>query len=153
MRAGLVIAAALLAGGCGGAATDPASEAPVDLQPGLYDVIATGGTLMEVSPGRSRDQLCLSHDQAQQLPSYPMENVTRHWRGCKDTYQPRKGNAFGGHRVCPRTSRRLNKALADYTGHVTPDSFVMTGDVRVGEDGKGFGNGHFTLRGKRIGDC
>ena len=122
----------LLLAGC---ARDPASEAPVQLQPGL-------------------DQVCLSPPDAIDFAKSPLYPTIGAWDGCAETPEEPKGNAISGKREC---LDRKTPVTVTFAGSHTADSFEIHGAVAQGSDENSsvmhLGSGDFTLTGKRIGDC
>ena len=146
----IACALAVLVPGC---SADPASEPPVQLLPGSYEVAAGGGTMVELRGGKRSDLLCIAADSATMFKSNPLAQLTSDWEGCSDVYAEPRGNALAGSRTCERkTPVRIT-----YSGSHTADSFEIRGTVAQGDDESGMamhlGSGEFTITGKRRGDC
>jgi len=141
----------LLLAGCG---RDPASEAPVQLQPGLYQVAVGGGTLVRLPSDQRSDQICLSPPDAIDFAKSPLYPTIGTWDGCSETPEEPKGNAISGKREC---LDRKTAVTATFAGSHTADSFEIHGTVTQGDDESAsimrLGSGDFTLSGKRLGDC
>lgn len=141
----------LLLAGC---ARDPASEAPVQLQPGLYQVAVGGGTIVRLTSDQRTDQVCLSPPDAIDFAKSPLYPTIGAWDGCAETPEEPKGNAISGKREC---LDRKTPVTATFAGSHTADSFEIHGAVAQGSDENSsvmhLGSGDFTLTGKRIGDC
>ena len=137
----LLAAAPMLLAGCGGA--DPASETPVDLKPGKYDVFVRGSHLFEAPDNPGRSDVCLSEFEAREWPKHPLEKTTRKFNGCFDTIDEPKGNALSGTRKCP-------KGTATFTGEHSDERFTVRGTVKSSTSDKEEG---FTISGRRTGDC
>ena len=141
----------LLLAGC---ARDPAGEAPVQLQPGLYQVAVGGGTIVRLPSDERSDQICLSPPDAIDFAKSPLYPTIGAWDGCVDTPGEPKGNAIAGRRECPD---RKTPATATFAGSHTADSFEIHGTVAQGDDESAsvmhLGSGDFSLTGKRVGDC
>lgn len=146
-----LIALSLLLAGC---ARDPASEPPVQLQPGLYQVAVGGGTLVRLPSDTRSDQVCLSPPDAIDFARSPLYPIIGAWDGCSETPEEPKGNAISGKRECPD---RKTPVTATFAGSHTADSFEIHGTVSQGDDESAsimrLGSGDFTLSGKRLGDC
>src|SRR3954471_20760385 len=80
--------------------SDPASEAPVELRTGMYQVNIGGGTIVDLSHGRQSGEICLDPSQTSELPGDPLQVLTGSWSDCLAQIEPRKGNAIGGTRTC-----------------------------------------------------
>ena len=139
----------LLLGGCG----DPASEAPVDLLPGLYDIAATGKSYIEISASNTSGQKCIDAQQAREFALFPMQTATRATPDCTDTVEPRTGNLIKGKRYCRATFRGTDKRVSTYTVQLTTDGFGIIGDTIDHDDGSGGETGPFRVIGQRVGDC
>lgn len=151
----ILLALVLPLAACAGA--DPASEPPVELKPGLYEISIGGGTFIELPDGQRTSGKCLGHDAALDFTRRPLAVATKSWPGCSEETEPRQGNAIKGKRVCPETSKRSTSTLVEFTGSHSDSSFEFAGWVSQGEDeGNGvmhLGSGEFKVTGKRVGDC
>lgn len=146
-----LIALSLLLAGCG---RDPASEPAVELQPGLYQVVVGGGTIVRLPSDERSDQICLSPPDAIDFAKSPLYPTIGAWDGCVDTAGEPKGNAISGKREC---LDRKTPMTATFAGSHTVDSFEIHGTVAQGDDESAsvmhLGSGDFSLTGKRLGDC
>jgi Protein of unknown function (DUF3617) len=146
-----MIAFALLLSGC---AQDPASEPPVELQPGLYQVAVGGGTVVRLPSDQRSDQICLSPPDAIDFAKSPLYPTIGVWDGCSETSEEPKGNAISGKREC---LDRKTPMTAAFAGSHTADTFEIRGTVAQGSDENSsvmrLGSGDFSITGKRIGDC
>lgn len=144
-------ALALLVAGC---AVDPADQPPVELLPGLYELFAGGGTIVELASDKRSDQVCFWPADASTFPGNPLYRTVGDWPGCSDTLDEPRGNAMSGKRQC--LERKMPMTVA-YSGSHTTDSFEIHGTVTQGNDENAsimhLGSGEFTIIGKRIGDC
>lgn len=142
---------ALLLAGC---ARDPATEPPVELQPGLYEVQVGGGTVVELKSGERTERICFYPPDALTFPNTPLYATVGNWDGCSDTPDDPRGNAISGKRQC--LDRRV-PLTATYAGSHTTDSFELRGTVTQSDDEGGsvmhLGSGDFTITGKRIAPC
>lgn len=139
----LVVAAPLLAACSCSAGRDAASEPPVDLKPGLYDVWVRGSRLFEAPDKPAQSNVCFSEWQAREWPKHPLEQTTRKFSGCYDTIDEPRGNALSGTRKCP-------KGVATFEGEHGDERFVVRGTVKSSTSDK---TEEFTITGRRIGDC
>lgn len=149
----LSVVLALSAAAC--STHDPATEAPVPMLPGLYEVTLGGGTVVELKSGPGRtSKLCLDALGAADLVRDPMGQTVARWENCSTVTDEPKGNAMSGARQC---DQRAMPMVARYVGSHTSDSFVIKGAVTQGHDEGGgvmhLGSGDFSLTGKRLGDC
>ena len=135
---------------------DPASEAPVDLKPGKYDIVASGKSYIEIEPSSQSGSRCFSDFEAREFARFPMRKATRLWRGCSDTDEPRKGNAVNGKRYCKGAEfRDDDESTYTYVAEIDTDGegFVIKGETRDKEDGSGPDSGPWRVIGRRVGDC
>lgn len=154
-----VMTAMMMAGLAACAKPDPASEVPVDLLPGLYQVRVGGGTIVDLKSGGMSGEICFAIDNALAFPSNALSHLVPDWEGCSTSYDDPKGNAVSGLRTCPGGDgyRRKKTTRANFAGSHSTDSFLIEGEVRQGDDEGGgvmhLGSGPFQIKGKRIGDC
>ena len=157
MRKFLIMMAALGLAGC--AASDPATEVPVDLLPGSYQVTLGGGTIVELKAGGRQAEVCFATDNALAFPSDPVSHLIPDWDGCTTTHDDPKGNAMSGLRNCPGGEgyRRKTSVRMRYAGSHGTDDFTIDGEVSQGDDEGGgvshLGSGPFQIKGKRVGEC
>lgn len=132
---------------------DAATEPPVDLLPGLYEVSIGGGTMVGLASGGYEGKLCFSARDAAEFPRRPLNRISPEWSNCSTRANAPKGNALGGTRSC---EGRL-PARITYSGSHTADSFYIEGSVAQGHDETSMamhlGSGDFTILGKRAGAC
>jgi hypothetical protein len=137
-----------------GCARDPATEQPVELQAGLYDVSLGGSSLVKLKVEGRKTQVCLDSSDASEFPHDPLLHLAAHWDGCSTKLDEPRGNAMSGKRMC---EDRTTPMTAAYSGSHTADSFEITGAVTQGSDESAsvmrLGSGEFSLLGKRVGDC
>ena len=151
--------AALVLGLAGCSASDPATETPVDLRPGLYQVSVGGGTIVELKPRYSSGEACFAADNALAFPRDSVSHLIPDWDGCSTTHDDPKGNAISGVRNCPSGAgyKRKMSVRMEYQGSHSSDAFTINGHVSMGDDEGGgvmhLGSGDFRITGKRIGDC
>lgn len=133
---------------------DPASEPPVQMLPGLYEVSLGGGTVVELKTGERKSELCLDSYGAFEFPKDPLGPIIERWETCSTQLDPPKGNAMSGARKC---EQRKTPMVASYAGSHTIDSFEIKGTVSQGQGENAsvmhLGSGEFTITGKRVGDC
>ena len=150
MRSLFAVAALLWLAGC----SNPKTEAPDDLAPGLYEVTLGGGTMIELASHERTDRICFAPENTLALPREPLSHIVKQWDGCSDEAAEPTGNAFSGARRCPNRKTPVN---VEYTGTHGTDSFKIEGAVTQGSDEGGgvmhLGSGDFSISGKRVGDC
>lgn len=146
-RVSFVSILALVASGCGG----PASEDPVDLEPGRYEIQAVARGLGGESKSES---LCILPDRATKFTDNPLQGI-----GIKSSSEcplktKREGNAFSGSQSCTTGSSETGMASVklDYEGSLTRNSFTIEGNTQLEVEGRNAG-GSFSVTGKRSGDC
>jgi len=133
------------------ACRDAASEEPVDLQPGAYDLSSSGIIL---DSGGERGSVCLLASDAKDFAYRPLRYGNGSWRGCTDTAEPRKGNAVTGKRFCKGASfRDDDESVYTYVAEISADSFVIKGETKDKEDGSGPDTGPWRIIARRTGDC
>ena len=130
-----------------------ASEQPVALVPGLYDVSIGGGTMVKLASGEYAGKVCFTPADAAAFPHSPLTHIFPEWPGCSSSDIESSGNAVKGKRTC---ESRL-PAWINYSGSHTANSFIIVGSVAQGHDETSMalhlGSGDFTVAGKRIGAC
>jgi hypothetical protein len=143
---------ALCAQGC--STSDPATEQPVVMQAGLYDVTLGGSTVVALKSEGRTTQVCLDSSGAAQFPIDPLGPLVKAWSTCSSQLDEPRGNAMSGKRMC---RERKTPMTATYTGSHTVDSFKIEGKVTQGadetEEMMRLGSGDFSLLGKRVADC
>lgn len=133
------------------ACRDAASEAPVDLQPGLYDLSSSGIVL---ESGGERHEKCFDASEAREFSLSPLRQAIGRWRDCSDTPEPRQGNATSGKRFCKGASfRDDDESIYTYTAETSTDGFVIEGETKDKEDGSGPDTGRWRVMAHRKGDC
>lgn len=155
----MLIAAALMAGLTGCAGKNPATEKPVEMLPGLYQLTIGGGTIVELKPHYASGQACFEGPDAQAFPTESVSHLIPDWDGCTTTHDDPKGNAIGGLRNCAGGSghKRKTSVRMEYHGSHTADAFTIRKHVSMGNDETEqvmhLGSGDFMLDGKRIDEC
>lgn len=150
-----MLAALLCVAGC----SNPQSETPVLLQPGLYEVTVGGSSIVQLESGVRTASICFGPDHALALPKDSLSHIVGEWDGCSDMPGDPKGNAIGGSRTCEAGAghRRKQSVLVTYSGSHSTDSFDVEGMVSQGDDEGGgimhLGSGDFSITGRRMGDC
>ena len=138
---------------------DPATEPPVDLKPGLYQVTLGGGTVVELKAGGRQAEICFAADNALALPSDPISHIIPDWDGCTTRHDEPRGNAMSGERTCPGGEgyRRKKSMRMAYSGSHGTEDFRIDGEVTQGDDEGGgvshLGSGPFRITGTRVGEC
>ena len=147
----VIIGVGLIAmlGACGG----PANEAKVDLKPGLYDIVATGESYVEIEAGATRADVCVSEFDAREFERFPMLHATRKLNYCSDTVEPRVGNLVVGKRRCTSGWMDTEETTSTYEVTFREERVVIKGKVKDRRDGTGPNTGTFTVVARRVGDC
>jgi hypothetical protein len=131
--------------------TKPEDQPPVELQPGSYEVLVGGGTLVQLKSDERRGEVCIFD--AAQFKSAPLAQIQSPPEDCSDEAAEPRGNALSGKRTCDRKT----PIVIEYTGSHTADSFEFKGTVAQGSDENAsvmrLGSGDFSVTGKRKGDC
>jgi hypothetical protein len=149
MRIALGFGLIILLGSCG----DPASEAPVALKPGMYDISALGESYVEISPSNIRDKKCLTAFDVSEFERFPMLHGTRRLPECTERVEPRTGNLVLGRQRCTSGHLDQDETVSNYEVVISEERFVIKGQVKDRRDGTGPKTGTFTVIGSRIGDC
>jgi hypothetical protein len=168
----------LFLGSCG-TAPDPATETPVDLQPGQYQVTMGGGGLAKFipvqkdGPGSVDQSICVTAEQAKTWPKPFVQNYLYLHEGCSLTGSKRVGNAVSGAILCPvDPDKAQGKMTVNYTGSMARDAVTveakMVFDVELSEAEKAkdpgaaqamaamkglMGNISMIVKAKRTGEC
>lgn len=131
-----------------------ALEAPLELQPGFYELRLGGSTVVELRSATRTDQICLDSYGATHFSKDPLGWTIEPWETCSNELDPPQGNAMSGARKCEQRGMPM---IARYTGTHTTDSFKIHGFVSQGtgenEQIMHLGSGDFSISGTRIGDC
>ena len=149
MRIAIGLTLILMLGGCG----DPASETPVAMKAGLYDISALGESYVEISPSNTRDKKCLSAFDVSEFERFPMLHGTRRLPECSESVEPRKGNLVLGRQRCTSGHLDQDETVSTYEVVIAEEQFVIKGQVKDRRDGTGPETGTFTVIGRRVGDC
>ena len=149
MRVVLMFGLVYLLSGC----SDPATQAPLALKAGLYDISALGQSYVEISPGNISDKKCLSAFDVSEFERFPMLHGTRRLRECSETVEPRKGNLVLGRQRCTSGHLDQDETVSTYELVIGEEEFMISGAVKDRRDGTGPETGNFTVIGRRIGDC
>ena len=132
-----LLAAALsgLLAGCSPAG-DPASQEPVELAPGLYQITLSGAGIARFTqqgPGKTEDEICVRPDDVTRFPDRIARNYFSMTPFCTAIPEPREGNAFRGTITCPLDPKALTGGVTiDYEGVVSADRVVATSRTKFG---------------------
>ena len=149
MRVALTLGLVFLLTGC----SDPATQTPVALKPGQYDISALGESYVEISPSNTRDKKCLSAFDVSEFERFPMLHGTRRLPECSETVEPRKGNLVLGRQRCTSGHLDQDETVSTYEVVIGEEEFMIKGTVKDRRDGTGPETGNFMVIGRRIGDC
>jgi hypothetical protein len=145
----------LAAGGC----SNPESEAPVALQPGLYKVVMQSDGLVGPfsGPGDRDKEICVLADHAAAFKQTPLKSIIS-TTGCATKVDERGGNAFSGTRSCSAGMADASfAAVLRYEGSHGVDRFAIDGSLKMSmpdqQPGQSNYSGNFKIRGTRTGDC
>jgi hypothetical protein len=128
----LILAVALA--GC--SASDPATEAPVELLPGQYQIRMSGGGLAagvptSQGPGAVDDSVCIARaDDSETVSKLARQYLGMH-PGCSHSANDRVGNSVSGKLSCPTDPERApgGAVTTTYTGALTAESVTLEGKV------------------------
>lgn len=162
---------AIVAIGCA-EVKDPASETPVDLSVGLYEI----GVTSAVGPVSSKDDEttthCVKNHETRSFPYLLAEKYLAFHGACGAERSPRQGNAFGGELTCladQKMAAGANRFV--YHGAIATDRvelegrFKLDAELKPGAAGadvtdaqlklamKAFERVKSVIVAKRIGDC
>ncbi|GJL95285.1 MAG: hypothetical protein DHS20C05_16900 [Hyphococcus sp.] len=166
-----VSAFSIIAAGCA-ETSDPASEAPVELEPGRYEITMSGAGLLKAAGNDNNSRsTCLRAGERAMFPHKLAENYYRMHYSCSNKRLPREGNAVGGEISCaadPKLATGANRFV--YNGAVAADNVrlevKMKLDALIKEDEmteaqirelklgmKMMEHARFVIEAKRTGDC
>lgn len=149
MRAALGLLFVVMLGAC----RDAATETPVDLKPGLYDINVSGDQYLYAARNEPSTRKCLSDFEAKEVGRLPMLHATYRDDDCTDKVEERQGNAIRGSRFCVRAARRPDDDWqATYVAEISKDGFIIKGETRDEFDETG-GMTMWRAVGRRVGDC
>lgn len=125
--------------GCG-ATRDAATEAPIDLQPGRYEISFEGAAFGMRAPGQkegpnsSNRSICVTENVAKKWPRIAMTGHLGNEgkANCEFDNEKRTGNAFSGEYICDSEQDRMpgGKVKLAYTGTVSATESVI--DTKMG---------------------
>lgn len=97
--------------------SDPASETPVEPEPGLYKITLSGaGLLKHANNDKTPETFCLTEIQRASFPHLLAENYYKLHYACTNARAPRMGNAIGGEISCaadPKMASGVNRFIYD----------------------------------------
>lgn len=130
----LIVALSALLAACSPAG-DPATQEPVELSPGLYQITLLGAGMAQFtqqSPGKTEDEVCVRSSDVSRFPDRMARNYFSMHPGCTASPEPREGNAFVGTVTCPLDPDRASgKITIEYEGVVSADRVVATSRMKV----------------------
>jgi hypothetical protein len=136
------------------ACSDAASEAPVELKPGKYQIVIQGLNRID-----GTKEHCVMPEEAARFPSDPVRLfLPTALRDSCDSQGDRKGNALTGTMTCKIQNADMRAEIdLNWTGRMQADNFDVAGDeVLKGVNGPEGGSAPMskvTVTGKRISDC
>jgi hypothetical protein len=131
-----VLAAALsgLMAGCSPAG-DPATQEPVELTPGLYEITASGVSLdryVRTDPDAPKDQVCVTAGETAEFTDGLVNKHLVLHPGCTTVADPREGNTMAGTITCPMDPLIADSAVTiAYQGKIAADSVRVTSKMTV----------------------
>ena len=130
---GLLIALTTMVAAC----SDPASEQPVNLKPGLYQMTIERNVLGPIKakdPSASEGSQCVGSGSSDLEWIYPLiEKKFCPECSCSTKDKTRTGNVISAHAVCPHDEDGTFGALEYlYQGVVTEDGVTLDGKVKSG---------------------
>ena len=140
--------------------SDPATEAAIDLQKGLYEVTVGGGTFVSLKGSKITDRLCYDSYDATAFKQLPLNKISPLVAECAPGTSEPVGNSLKGSRTCSRPARGDSPGSdirIAYEGQHDATSFTVRGTVAQGSDESAsamhLGSGEFRILGKRVSDC
>lgn len=131
-----IIQAAALAAALTGCspASDPATQKPVELTPGLYQItISSAGMakFIQQGPGETKGEICVHPDDVAGFPDRMVRSANPN-PYCTASPELREGNAFRGTLTCPLDPKlATGKTTIDYEGVVSADRVVATRRMKI----------------------
>jgi hypothetical protein len=128
----------LLAGCSGGETRDAATQEKVTFRPGRYEVTPSGSMLGIAmprvdSPGTEKKSLCVSADQASDMPNAFIRQYVMLDPRCSLEDSVREGNAFSGKASCPvDPDKGQGKFTVSYQGEMAAESLDI--EVKIAMD-------------------
>jgi hypothetical protein len=117
-------------------AGDPASQEPVELMPGLYQITLSGTGLAQFAPRGASEteyEICVRSGDVTRFPDRIARNYFSMTPFCTAIPEPREGNAFRGTITCPLDPKALTGGVTiDYEGVVSADRIVATSRTKFG---------------------
>jgi hypothetical protein len=128
--AALVIAATACSG-----SSDPATQEPASLAPGLYELTVTEKVGQMSGKKKAPAPVCL---RAGDVDSFPHKLAESHFlagRGCRTNRAPRDGNTVSGEVICP-TDRKIAAGTSRfvYRGAVATEAVTVQGNMVIDVD-------------------
>ena len=111
---------------------DPASEAPVDLLPGRYEITLSGNLPQNPNSKRAPTSLCVTGSKASNFHYHLAEEATKVFGACSPKRAPRVGNAFSGEISCladQRMATGSNRFI--YEGAISPEKVRIEARMKL----------------------
>ena len=116
--------------------SDPASETPVDLEPGNYNVTISGkGIFKNAGSGKKPGTICVTRSDRDSFPHKLAENYYKLHPACQVSRGSREGNAISGEIKCPVDPKMATgSSRFVYNGAVSSDNVEV--EIRMKLDAK-----------------
>lgn len=121
----------LLASACS-RAPDPASETPVDLEPGMYEITISGAGLPSSVNTDRPHSACVRESDRASFPHKLVQNYYSLHPACTTDRLPREGNKIAGEISCaadPKLAAGANRFV--YSGAVKGDNVVVSVQMKL----------------------
>lgn len=115
--------------------SEPVSNEPANLTPGLYE-ISLSQSLKQFSDKETAPKpICVRSYDIDSFPHKLAEEYFVAQRGCRTVRTPREGNTVSGEVVCP-TDRKIaaGNSRFVYRGEIRPDRLVLEGNMVIDVD-------------------
>ncbi|WP_425407761.1 DUF3617 family protein [Hyphococcus sp.] len=126
------LAASIIASIASGCSQQPgaADQAPVDLEPGRYEITRSGSGLIKIDEEKAPNSICVQKGETNAFPHTLAKYAYLIHPACASHQQTREGNAISGDIICP-VDRKLADGMSHfaYTGAIASDNVEI--DVRM----------------------
>lgn len=124
-------------GGCAllaGCARDPATEAPVQLRPGLYKASLQGrgdGPFSTGGPSELQKEVCVGADRAEFFPQMYVRQYLAMGEQCDGPLTERAGNQIKGKVICPLGDSVRGQFVTSFEGAVSEEEVNVAAVTRL----------------------